>query len=178
MHGMSGLSYHFSLIYVYYWATYLWLLTIICFANFSSLILLFISLICQGLTRVFGLHKYGVVIKSMYSYSSGQPSPLHSGFWNNRSIAITFMQQSLDWYISVHSNESQQFVVSNISFGWKLARSVGIIVSTLRCCFYSIYSHLFGQPFPLHFLIWKKHSIPISSAGVSRLVHFSAPQCN
>ncbi len=87
---MSGLSYHFPLIYVYYWAIYLWLLTVIVFANFSSLILLFISLICQGLTCVFRLRKYGVVIKSMYSYSSGQPSPLHSGFWQNPSIAITF----------------------------------------------------------------------------------------
>jgi hypothetical protein len=85
---MSGSSYHFPLIYVCYWATYLWLLTVIVFTNFYSLILLFISLICQGLTRVWWLHNYGVVIKSMYSYSSGQPSPLHSGFWKNPSIAI------------------------------------------------------------------------------------------
>ncbi len=87
---MSGLSYHFPLIYVYYWATNLWLLTVIVSTNFSSLILLFISLICQGLTRVLRLHNNGVVIKSMYSYSSGQPSPLHSRFWKNPSIAITF----------------------------------------------------------------------------------------
>jgi hypothetical protein len=45
------------------------------------------------------------------------------------------LQQLLDCYISVHSNEYQQFVVSTISFGWKLARSVGIIASTLRCHF-------------------------------------------
>jgi hypothetical protein len=44
--------------------------------------------------------------------------------------------------------------------------------------FYSIYSYSFGQPSPLHFLIKKKHSIPITSAAVSRSVHFSAPQCN
>ncbi len=87
---MSGLSYCFPLIYVYYWATYLWLMAVIVFTNFSSLILLFISLICQGLTRVWRLRNYGVVIKSMYSYLSGQPSPLHSGFWKNPSIAITF----------------------------------------------------------------------------------------
>ncbi len=86
---MSGLSYHFPLIYVYYWATYLWLLTVIVFTNFSSLILLFISLTCQGLTHVWRLRNYGVVIESMYSYSSGQPSPLHSGFWKKPSIAIT-----------------------------------------------------------------------------------------
>jgi hypothetical protein len=131
---MSGSSYHFPLIYVYYWATYLWLLTVIVFTNFSSLILLFISLIRQGLTRVWGLRNYGVVIKSMYSYSLGQPSPLHSWFWKNLPLPSP-LQQSLDWYISVHSNESQQFVVSTISFGWKLARSVGIIASTLWCCF-------------------------------------------
>ena len=131
---MSGLSYHFPLIYVYYWATYLWLLTVIVFTNFSSLILLLISLICEGLTRVWQLRNYGVVIKSMYSYSSGQLSPLHSRFWKKPSIAITFAAIA-DWYISVHSNESQQFVVSTISFGWKLARSVGIITSMLRCCF-------------------------------------------
>jgi hypothetical protein len=87
---MSRLSYHFPLIYVYYWATYLWLLTLIVFTNFSSLILLFISLIHQGLTCVLQLRSNGVVIESMYSYSSGQPSPLHSEFWKNPSIAITF----------------------------------------------------------------------------------------
>ncbi len=87
------------------------------------------------------------------------------------------LQQSLDWYISVHSNESQQFVVSTISFGWKLARSVGIIASMLRCCF----------PFNLLLFIWAtipptlfnlKKTFPITSAGVLRSVHFSAPQCN
>ncbi len=132
---MSGLSYHFPLINVYYWATYLWLLTVIVFTNSSSLILLFISLIRQGFTRVvWRLRNYGVVIESMYSYSSGQPSPLHSGFWKTLTMPSP-LQWLLDWYISVHSNESQQFVVSTISFGWKLARSVGIIASTLWRCF-------------------------------------------
>jgi hypothetical protein len=131
---MFGLSYRFPLIYVYYWATYLWLLTVIVFTNFSSLILLFISLICQGVTHVWRLRNYGVVIKSMYSYSSGQPSPLHSGFWKTLPLPSP-LQRSLDWYISMHSNESQQFVVSTISFWWKLARSVGIIAFTLWWCF-------------------------------------------
>jgi hypothetical protein len=44
--------------------------------------------------------------------------------------------------------------------------------------FYPIYSYLFGQPSPLHILILKKHSTPITSAAVLRLVHFSAPQRN
>ena len=131
---MSGLSYHFPLIYLYYWAAYLWLLTVIVFTTFSSLILLFISLIRQGLTRVLRLHNNGVVIESMYSYLSRQPSPLHSGFWKTLPLPSP-LQRLLDWYISVHSHESQQFVVSTIFFGWKLAGSVGIIASTLWCCF-------------------------------------------
>jgi hypothetical protein len=37
----------------------------------------------------------------------------------------------------VHSNESEQFVVSNISFGWILAHSVEIITPMQWCCFLS-----------------------------------------
>ncbi len=97
---MSRLSYHFPLIYIYYWATYLWLLAVIVFTNFSSLILLFISLIHQGLTHVLRLRNKGVVIESMYSYLSGQPSPLHSGFWKKTSIAITFAAIARSVHIS------------------------------------------------------------------------------
>jgi hypothetical protein len=131
---MSRLSYHFPLIYVYYWATYLWLLTVTVFTNFSSLTLLFISLIHQGLTRVWQLCNHGIVIESMYSYSSGQPFPLHSGFWKKPSIAIPFAAIARFIHISAHQWISTIFV-SIISFGWKPACSIGIIVSMLRCHF-------------------------------------------
>ncbi len=176
---MSGLSYHFPLIYVYYWATYLWLLAVFVFTNFSSLILLSISLICQDLTRVWQLHNNCVVIESMYSYSSGQPS--HPPYTPDSEKTLPLpspLQRSLDWYISVHSNESQQFVVSTISFGWILARSVGIIASTLRCYFLLNLLLFVWATIPPTLFNLKKHSIPITSAGVSRSVHFSAPQCN
>ncbi len=121
---MSQLSYHFPLIYVYYWATYLWLLTVIVFTNFSTLIFLFISLIRQGLTRVWRLHNYGVVIESMYSYSSGQPSPLHSGFWKNPSIAITFaaiarlVHISAQQWISTICCFNHFFWMKTCTFSW------------------------------------------------------------
>jgi hypothetical protein len=175
---MFGLSYHFPLIYVYYWATYLWLLTVIVFTNFSSLILLFISLICQGLSRVWQLHNNCVVIASMYSFFVWATIPPTLRILKKNLPLPSPLQQLLDWYISVHSNESQQFVVSTISFGWKLALSVGIIASTLRCCFLFNLLLFIWATIPPTLLIWKKHSIPITSAGVSRLVHFSAPQCN
>ncbi len=131
---MSGLSYHFPLIYVCYWATYLWLLTVIVFTNFSSLILLFISLICQGLTRVWRLRNCGVVIKSMYSYSSGQPSPLHSGFWKKPSNAITFaaiarlVHISAQHWISTICCFNHFFWMKTCTFSWNIA-------SMLWCCF-------------------------------------------
>ncbi len=88
------------------------------------------------------------------------------------------LQRSLDWYISVHGNESQQFVVSTISFGWKLAHSVGIITYMLWCHFlFNLLLFVWATIPPTLFNL-KKHSIPITSAAVSRSVHFSAPQCN
>jgi hypothetical protein len=173
---MSGLSYHFPLICVYYWATYLWLSTVIVFTNFSSLILLLISLIRQGLTRVWRLRNNCVVIESIYSYSSRQPSPLHSGYWKKPSIAITFAVIARLVHIS-----AQQWISTICCFN-HFSWMKHVQLELLRLCYgvvvYSIYSYSFGQPFPLHFLIWKKHSISITSAGVSRSVHFSAPQCN
>jgi hypothetical protein len=166
---MSGLSYHFPLIYVYYWATYLWLLTVIVFTNFSSLILLCISLICQGLTRVLRLRNNGVVIESMYSYSSGQPSLLHSRFWKKPSIAITFAAIARLVHIS-----AQQWISTICCFKHFFLDDnlhIQLESSRLRYGVVSIQSTpiRLGNHSPQYFLIWKTHSIPISSAGVSML---------
>jgi hypothetical protein len=56
--------------------------------------------------------------------SSSQCTPIHPGNHSpytpdsEKNLRLPSpLQQLLDWYISVHSNESQQFVVSTISFG-------------------------------------------------------------
>ncbi len=111
-------------IYIYFWVTYLWLSTGIAFTNFHSSIHWFNSLIPKGVTRLCQLYDYGVIIYSMYSYSFWQASPLHSGFWNKHSIAITFAA------IARLEHCSAPPWISTISFGWKFSCSVGIKAPT------------------------------------------------